>query len=547
MSLNLHGNALLTSHGLLPFSQLVELDLSANSIKNLADFENLQLLKRLNLSSNLIESISTELHHLTSLEELNLSYNLLVDIRGLEKCPGPISTLNLHGNSIERVIPTLSQMAVRHLTLEDQTSPTLLFRRLENLETLDGATESGEKFDDRQCEPILPPRPKFNPWAESEPKVPDIREHVLKATENLSTKYETAQLETQSKIEKLEETIRQLTAKQAPTKPPKTSKTIPKKKTIAEIKLFDEVKAMQRVINQKDRENEKLLDQVNRLQLEYRTKFDEQKSLLYQKSAQLETALEAASKFKFHLKQEKEKNESIEQTVGRLNKQLSVSRQETSKTVDRLKTLELEHQKTHSENATLKTKLFEKEKSLSEVTEAKSAQGAKICELEKRLENFIDPESKEFATLLRQKTTQVELAFNQYKAKYETKYGALESEFRSALLTESQIQSKLRSDLDSSREKLVEHQIERQKLLSEISKSQDQLKSEQKRIKDCMLNNQALEDKIDRLVETVRKTKELADDRYRYDVIYNIILTCFSVMSKKPRQSFGISWLNGQN
>ena len=547
MSLNLHGNALLTSHGLLPFSQLVELDLSANSIKNLADFENLQLLKRLNLSSNLIESISTELHHLTSLEELNLSYNLLVDIRGLEKCPGPISTLNLHGNSIERVIPTLAQMAVRHLTLEDQTSPTLLFRRLENLETLDGATESGEKFDDRQCEPVLPPRPKFNPWAESEPKVPDIREHVLKATENLSTKYETAQLETQSKIEKLEETIRQLTAKQAPTKPPKTSKTIPKKKTIAEIKLFDEVKAMQRVINQKDRENEKLLDQVNRLQLEYRTKFDEQKSLLYQKSAQLETALEAASKFKFHLKQEKEKNESIEQTVGRLNKQLSVSRQETSKTVDRLKTLELEHQKTHSENATLKTKLFEKEKSLSEVTEAKSAQGAKICELEKRLENFIDPESKEFATLLRQKTTQVELAFNQYKAKYEAKYGALESEFRSALLTESQIQTKLRSDLDSSREKLVEHQIERQKLLSEISKSQDQLKSEQKRIKDCMLNNQALEDKIDRLVETVRKTKELADDRYRYDVIYNIILTCFSVMSKKPRQSFGISWLNGQN
>ena len=523
MSLNLHGNALLTSHGLLPFSQLVELDLSANSIKNLADFENLQLLKRLNLSSNLIESISTELHHLTSLEELNLSYNLLVDIRGLEKCPGPISTLNLHGNSIERVIPTLAQMAVRHLTLEDQTSPTLLFRRLENLETLDGATESGEKFDDRQCEPVLPPRPKFNPWAESEPKVPDIREHVLKATENLSTKYETAQLETQSKIEKLEETIRQLTAKQAPTKPPKASKTIPKKKTIAEIKLFDEVKAMQRVINQKDRENEKLLDQVNRLQLEYRTKFDEQKSLLYQKSAQLETALEAASKFKFHLKQEKEKNESIEQTVGRLNKQLSVSRQETSKTVDRLKTLELEHQKTHSENATLKTKLFEKEKSLSEVTEAKSAQGAKICELEKRLENFIDPESKEFATLLRQKTTQVELAFNQYKAKYEAKYGALESEFRSALLTESQIQSKLRSDLDSSREKLVEHQIERQKLLSEISKSQDQLKSEQKRIKDCMLNNQALEDKIDRLVETVRKTKELADDRYRYDVIYYFI------------------------
>ena len=121
---------------------------------------------------------------------------------------GPISTLNLHGNSIERIIPTLCQMSIRHLTLEDQTSPSLLFRRLQSLETLDGATESGEKFDDRQTEPILPPRPKFNPWREqSEPKVPDIREHVLKATENLSTKYETAQLETQSKIEKLEESF----------------------------------------------------------------------------------------------------------------------------------------------------------------------------------------------------------------------------------------------------------------------------------------------------------------------------------------------------
>ena len=136
--------------------------------------------------------------------------------------------------------------------------------------------------------------------------------------------------------------------------------------------------------------------------------------------------------------------------------------------------------------------------------------------------------------------SKVELAFNQYKAKYEAKYGALESEFRGALLTESQIQAKLRADLDLAREKLVEYQIERQKFLSEISKNQDQIKSEQKRVKESMVNNQgrrwksrfrahglnrffnsmkALEDKIDRLVESLHKTKELADDRYRYDVI----------------------------
>ena len=155
-----------------------------------------------------------------------------------------------------------------------------------------------------------------------------------------------------------------------------------------------------------------------------------------------------------------------------------------------MKAVELERDRTHNESVELKTKFSEKEKSLSEAIKSKNILEAKVCDLEKRLENFIDPESKEFATLLRQKTTQVELAFNQYKAKYEAKYGALESEFRGALLAESQVQSKLRNDLENSREKLVEYQIERQKFMSEISKNQDQIKCEQKRVKECLATNQ---------------------------------------------------------
>ena len=126
VSLNLHGNALLSSSGLLRFGKLVELDLSANSIKELVDFDNLQLLVKLNLSSNLLESvrfegliynnfiyllfilnnfnlkISAQFTNLTSLDELNLSYNLLTRVNGLEQCPGPLTTLSLHGNALNQ-------------------------------------------------------------------------------------------------------------------------------------------------------------------------------------------------------------------------------------------------------------------------------------------------------------------------------------------------------------------------------------------------------------------------------------------------------------
>ena len=80
ISLNLHGNRLLSTSGLLNFNYLVELDLSANSIAELTEFDNLLCLKILNLSSNLIKSIPSNRDHLKyliSLENLNLRKNLI--------------------------------------------------------------------------------------------------------------------------------------------------------------------------------------------------------------------------------------------------------------------------------------------------------------------------------------------------------------------------------------------------------------------------------------------------------------------------------------
>jgi len=249
VSLNLHGNALLSSSGLLRFGHLVELDLSANSIKELVDFDNLQLLVKLNLSSNLLESVSAQFTNLTSLDELNLSYNLLTRVNGLEQCPGPLTTLSLHGNALNQVAATLATMSVRHLTLDDGTSPALLFSRIKSLQTLDGLNRHGER-DDRQIEPVIPKRPTrtANPWEQGdgsnhEDHVPDIRHHVLKATENLNSKYESAQLETQSKIAKLEATIEKLTMDKKPL--PKMIKSkVTKKPCLSCGKLFDEVKGI---------------------------------------------------------------------------------------------------------------------------------------------------------------------------------------------------------------------------------------------------------------------------------------------------------------
>ena len=104
-SLNLHGNNLTSTAG-LHFVNLIELDLSANSISCLSGFDSLVNLKDLNLSSNLIKNIPNNTDHfkyLISLEKLNLSYNLLVSIPGLAQLSSKnhvIQEILLHGNCI---------------------------------------------------------------------------------------------------------------------------------------------------------------------------------------------------------------------------------------------------------------------------------------------------------------------------------------------------------------------------------------------------------------------------------------------------------------
>ena len=64
-----------------------------------------------------------------------------------------------------------------------------------------------------------------------------------KATENLNSKYESAQLETQSKIAKLEATIEKLTMEKKPL-PKMVKSKVTKKPCLSCGKLFDEVKGM---------------------------------------------------------------------------------------------------------------------------------------------------------------------------------------------------------------------------------------------------------------------------------------------------------------
>ena len=79
-----------------------------------------------------------------------------------------------------------------------------------------------------------------------------MRKPSNKATENLSSKYESAQLETQSKIEKLEATIKALTKStktenvEKRVKSTKVAKTV-KKPCLSCGKLFEEIKGFRRI------------------------------------------------------------------------------------------------------------------------------------------------------------------------------------------------------------------------------------------------------------------------------------------------------------
>ena len=56
-------------------------------------------------------------------------------------------------------------------------------------------------------------------------------------------------------------------------------------------------------------------------------------------------------------------------------------------------------------------------------------------------------------------------------------------------------------------------------MLAQVAHQKELMKEGQKRLKESGDNQICLEDKIDRLVEALRKAKELADDRYRLVVL----------------------------
>jgi len=90
-------------------SNIYDLDLSNNGIRNIEFLENFSNLKKLNLSNNQIRSI-TGLEKLVNLEELNLSNNMIIEISGLESLVN-LKYLYLDNNLITRItLPILPKL-----------------------------------------------------------------------------------------------------------------------------------------------------------------------------------------------------------------------------------------------------------------------------------------------------------------------------------------------------------------------------------------------------------------------------------------------------
>ena len=216
-----------------------------------------------------------------------------------------------------------------------------------------------------------------NPWIlNSGSDAIDVRRHI---PEN-NSKWEVSQIETQERIQNLETMIKRLLTEKENQKPKKISKSV--KSTPSALhagqmskssvnakktdkcsncsKLFQELNALQTICDQSRLELEKLKDsfQNEKLNSENKIRFglkvfatkilnsrvsrmshtvchdiirlcssmceiepaleSEQQHLLTQKSSQLEASLETASKFKIYFHQEKDKTDTLEQSIARL-------------------------------------------------------------------------------------------------------------------------------------------------------------------------------------------------------------------------------------
>jgi hypothetical protein len=105
-SINAHSNALTRIHPtiLAPFTSLLTLNLSSNSIRCIEGLSSLVNLTTLNLSSNLISTVEG-LSSLVSLTRLSLSYNEITSLAGLrsdrfQSSGSRLRVLELHDNRI---------------------------------------------------------------------------------------------------------------------------------------------------------------------------------------------------------------------------------------------------------------------------------------------------------------------------------------------------------------------------------------------------------------------------------------------------------------
>ncbi|XP_041375167.1 leucine-rich repeat and coiled-coil domain-containing protein 1-like isoform X2 [Gigantopelta aegis] len=158
VTLNLHSNYIKTIENLTRLRQLQHLDLSSNQISRIEGLDGLVSLRTLNLSCNLIVSVTGL--SLRSLVKVNLSYNQIEDLRGLQSLSGPeyrLSHLECHGNKIrstDNVVQSLRGChTLRKLVLKQEGSAnpvcrlkdyeSAILQGLPQLQCLDGRDRSG--------------------------------------------------------------------------------------------------------------------------------------------------------------------------------------------------------------------------------------------------------------------------------------------------------------------------------------------------------------------------------------------------------------------
>ena len=242
---------------------------------------------------------------------------------------------------------------------------------------------------------------------------------------------------------------------------------------------------------------------------------EDQQLDINQKTSQLQTALDGLVKFKDLATAEREKNDSHEQTLARtlkdfnnekramknLQEELNMLRHQNDKQAEENRSLSIANETWSSKFNTLESKFDENEKALKLANE--------------KLAVSIHPDSTDMQKYVKDKL-QVAVAYmEEYKTDAKKKYSALELEFREALKIEDNQKNKLREKIDKLKEEHAELRINQERLFFSEKKAKDTVELVASGAKELKTRNAELEDKIDRLVDAVRKAKELADQRYK--------------------------------